>query len=120
MDFQLARVAGAVHSTGNVLFAPDDDRLFSAVGNRVACVDLRRQSCGAVGGFEARVDCDRLAVTSDGALLVVADVEGRLSAINVARRCVLHRLHLKARARDLAFSARPRRRNRAVRQTCEM
>ena len=104
MDYALTRVAGAVHSTGNILFSQRDDRLFSAIGNRVAYVDLRRSSSNAVGNFEARMDVDRLALSGDGVLLVAVDVEGRLAAVNVARRCVLHRLHLKARCRDVAFS----------------
>jgi len=93
MDYQLQRVAGAVHSAGNVLF-DSGDRLFSAVGNRVACVDLRRQAADAVGDFEARGDIDRLALTSDGCLLCAADIEGRLSCVHTHRRVVLHRLHL--------------------------
>ena len=68
MDYQLKRVAGAVHSAGNVLF-DGGDRLFSAIGNRIACVDLRRQAADAVGDFETRSDIDRLALTSDGCLL---------------------------------------------------
>ena len=55
MDYQLKRVAGAVHSAGNVLF-DGGDRLFSAIGNRIACVDLRRQAADAVGDFETRSD----------------------------------------------------------------
>jgi len=103
MDYQLQRVAGAVHSAGNVLF-DSGDRLFSAVGNRVACVDLRRQAADAVGDFEARGDIDRLALTSDGCLLCAADIEGRLSCVHTHRRVVLHRLHLGGRAADLVFS----------------
>ena len=100
----MTRVAGAVHTTGNILFSPADDRLFSAIGNRVAYVDLKRNASNAVGNFEARMDVDRLALSGDGVLLVAADVEGRLTATNVPRRCVLHRLHLKARCRAMAFS----------------
>ncbi|KAJ8613159.1 hypothetical protein CTAYLR_004824 [Chrysophaeum taylorii] len=104
MEYRCSRVAGAVHSAGNILFAPKEDVLFSAIGNRVGFVDLERNAANAVGNFEARKDVDRLALTSDGVLLVAIDVDGRLSAINVPRRTVLHRLHLKARCLDAAFS----------------
>ena len=103
MDYQLKRVAGAVHSAGNVLF-DGGDRLFSAIGNRIACVDLRRQAADAVGDFETRSDVARLALTSDGCLLCAVDVEGRLSCVHTSRRVVLHRLHLGGRCADLAFS----------------
>ena len=85
MDYQLKRVAGAVHSAGNVLF-DGGDRLFSAIGNRIACVDLRRQAADAVGDFETRSDVDRLALTSDGCLLCAVDVEGRLSCVHTLRK----------------------------------
>ena len=83
MDYQLKRVAGAVHSAGNVLF-DGGDRLFSAIGNRIACVDLRRQAADAVGRLQTRSDVDRLALTSDGCLLCAVDVEGRLSCVHTS------------------------------------
>lgn len=104
MDYGLTRVCGAVHSAGNLVFSPRDDKLFSAIGNRVAYVDLKRSASNAVGDFEARSDVDRLALSGDGVLLVVADVEGRVTALNVERRAVLHRVHLKKRVLDMAFS----------------
>ena len=68
----MTRVAGAVHTTGNILFSPADDRLFSAIGNRVAYVDLKRNASNAVGNFEARMDVDRLALSGDGMVLAAA------------------------------------------------
>lgn len=104
MEYQCSRVAGAVHSSGNVIFSPRDDVLYSAIGNRVAFVDLSRNSSNAVGNLEARNTIDRLVLSSDGVLLCAIDVEGRLLAVNVPRRVVLHRLNLKSRCRDAAFS----------------
>lgn len=104
MEYRCTRVAGVVHSSGNVLFAPNENVLYSAIGNRVAFVDLERSSANAVGNFEARLDLDRLALTSDGVMLVAIDVEGRLAAVNVPRMVVLHRLNLKARCHDASFS----------------
>ena len=105
MEYRCSRVAGAVHSSGNVVFSPTSSVVYSAIGNRVGFVDLARTSANALGNFETRRDVDRLAMTSDGVLLVAIDVEGRLSAVNVPRRTVLHRLNLRARCRDAAFSA---------------
>lgn len=104
MEYQCTRVAGAVHSSGNIVFAAKDNVLYSAIGNRVAFVDLQRSSANALGNFEARKDVDRLALTSDGVLLVAIDIDGRLSALNVPRRVVLHRLHLGNRCHAAAFS----------------
>ena len=101
-NYGLTRVAGGVHSGGNILFS-SSDVVFSAMGNRVSYFDLRRNESNAVA-FEARNDIDRLVLSSDGVLLVAIDIEGRLMAVNVPRRVVLHRLNLKARCLDAKIS----------------
>ncbi|KAJ1450075.1 quinon protein alcohol dehydrogenase-like superfamily [Pelagophyceae sp. CCMP2097] len=104
MNYHLTRVCGAVHSRGNVVFS-NDDVLFSAIGNRVSYVDVRRSSTNCVGGdFEGRNDIDRIAMTSDGILMLAIDVEGRAVAINVPRKVVLHRLNFGSQVGDAKFS----------------
>uniref|UniRef100_A0A7S3NKK6 Small-subunit processome Utp12 domain-containing protein n=1 Tax=Aureoumbra lagunensis TaxID=44058 RepID=A0A7S3NKK6_9STRA len=105
MEFICRRVAGAVHSGGNLIFAQNDERLYSAIGRRVSYVDLKQQATNAVGGnFEAKAEIDRLALSSDGVLLVAIDIEGHLTAINVERSVVLYRFALKGRCLAAEFS----------------
>ena len=54
--------------------------------------------------FEARSNVDRIAVSPDGVLCMVVDVDGHGCLVNLRRGCVLHRINFKGRVRALAFS----------------
>ena len=103
LNYQFHNLCGTVYRQGNLLFSPDGQRLFSAVGNRVASFDLVHHRCFTFP-FEARRNIIRLALSPDGALLIAIDDQGHLLLTNVFRRVVIAHLNLKRQVRDCKFS----------------
>jgi len=103
LNFQFSNLLGTVYRQGNLIFSPDGSTLYSAVGNRVSGFDLVR-SQSFTFPFEARRNISRLALSPDGAILLVIDDEGHLLMANVVRRVVVHHLNLKTQVADVRFS----------------
>ena len=102
--YRLNRLLGSVHGNGNVVFVPPEGTaILSAVRNRVMYVDLVHHASSALP-FECRKDVKLMAVSHDGRLLMVLDMDGRALLVNLQRRVVLHRLNFKAKVRAVAFS----------------
>ena len=103
LSYQFNNLLGTVYRQGNLVYSPDGTTLYSAVGNRVSGFDLVR-SRSFTFPFEARRNIARLALSPDGAILLVVDDEGHMLMANTLRRVVVHHLNLKRPARDVVFS----------------
>jgi len=42
VDYKFSNLCGTVYRKGNIVFSANGDRLYSPVGNRVTCFDLKR------------------------------------------------------------------------------
>ena len=103
LAYQFSNLLGTVYRQGNLVFSPDGNLLYSAVGNRVSCFDLVKSRTFTFP-FEARRNIARLALSPDGCILLAIDDEGHLLMANVLRRVVVHHLNLKQRVSDVKFS----------------
>ena len=107
MDFGFSNLLGSPYRGGNAAFY--GDHVYIGVGNRVSRIHLASTTT-CVLKFEAQCDIARVAVRpTDGAVLAVADVLGRLLLVNARQHdAVLHRMALRAGSGDnieaLAFS----------------
>uniref|UniRef100_A0A7S0Q3Z6 Small-subunit processome Utp12 domain-containing protein n=1 Tax=Coccolithus braarudii TaxID=221442 RepID=A0A7S0Q3Z6_9EUKA len=101
--YNFSNLCGTVYRQGNLVFSPDGDSLYSAVGNRVAAFDLVRSRTFTFP-FEARRNISALALSPEGTILIAIDDEGHLLLANVAKRAVVAHLNLKARVADVKFS----------------
>ncbi|KNC50531.1 periodic tryptophan protein 2 [Thecamonas trahens ATCC 50062] len=101
--YQFQNLCGSVYRSGDVVFTPDGNTVLSPVGNRVTRFDLLTNTSSTLA-FEARSDISKMAVSADGVLLMVVDVEGYGSLINLKRGAVLHRINFKGIVNAMAFS----------------
>ena len=102
LDYRFQNLCGTVHTAGNVIFSKDGNSLFSPVNNRVSVFDLVkcvpmqskfRTSAALSAGARTSPEClvprshssytfpcesrksiSRIALSSDGKLLVTVDV----------------------------------------------
>ena len=85
LAYQFSNLLGTVYRQGNLVFSPDGNLLYSAVGNRVSCFDLVKSRTFTFP-FEARRNIARLALSPDGSIMLAIDDEGHLLMANVLRR----------------------------------
>ncbi|KAJ3670982.1 hypothetical protein LUZ60_008408 [Juncus effusus] len=104
MNFRFQNLLGAPYRGGNVVIA-NDSLLLSPAGNRIISTDLVN-SRSVTFPFEAASDLARLAVSSDGKLLLAVDSteKGRAVLISVPSRAVLHRLCFNKSVNAVKFS----------------
>ena len=88
VNYHFSNLCGTVYRQGNLVYSPDGNTLYSAVGNRVACFDLVRARSFTFP-FEARRNIAHLALSPDGVILLTVDDEGHLLMANVVRRVVV-------------------------------
>ena len=74
VNYQFSNLCGTVYRQGNLVYSPDGNSLYSAVGNRVACFDLVKARSFTFP-FEARRNIAHLALSPDGAVLLTVDDE---------------------------------------------
>ena len=103
VNYHFSNLCGTVYRQGNLVYSPDGNTLYSAVGNRVACFDLVRARSFTFP-FEARRNIAHLALSPDGVILLTVDDEGHLLMANVVRRVVVHHLNLKHKVGAVRFS----------------
>ena len=103
LNYRFSNLCGTVYRQGNMVYSPDGNTLYSAVGNRVASFDLV-QSRSFTFPFEARMNITRLVLSPDGEIMLTIDEEGHMLMVNVSRRVVLHHLNLKSKVRQLHHS----------------
>ena len=102
-SYRFSNLCGTVFKSGNLCFHPDGTTLFSPVGNRVTAFQLAAHTSSTLD-FETRSDVDCVAVSPDGRLLLVIDVDGYAVAVNLARGVVVHRFNFRTRVRACVFS----------------
>ncbi|XP_010033925.3 periodic tryptophan protein 2 [Eucalyptus grandis] len=102
MNYRFQNLLGAPYRGGNAVVTKNT-RLISPVGNRIADTDLLK-SQSATLPFQCSSDVSRLAVSPDGAFLVVVDENRRALFVNLPRRAVLHRITFKHPVGALEFS----------------
>ena len=71
VNYHFSNLCGTVYRQGNLVYSPDGNTLYSAVGNRVACFDLVRARSFTFP-FEARRNIAHLALSPDGVILLSA------------------------------------------------
>lgn len=98
LNQRLTKVLGTPFGNGNLVF--DRDSLLSPVGNRVTIYDLVQQQSTTLP-FETRRNIKRMCVSHSGRFLLLVDVEGQALLVNLPRRVVLHRFHLKRKVYDI-------------------
>ncbi|KAK3411024.1 hypothetical protein EUGRSUZ_J03040 [Eucalyptus grandis] len=102
MNYRFQNLLGAPYRGGNAVVTKNT-RLISPVGNRIADTDLLK-SQSATLPFQCSSDVSRLAVSPDGAFLLVVDENRRALFVNLPRRAVLHRITFKHPVGALEFS----------------
>lgn len=102
-DFKFSNLLGTVYCKGNLVFTPDGNSLLSPVGNRVSIFNLSRNSSHTLP-FSHRRNISRLALTSDGKLLLSVDEDGRAILTYLPHQLSLYHFSLKAPITALAIS----------------
>jgi len=103
LNFRFKDLLGNGYSSGNVIFDSRGDVLMAGVGNRVRVFDLVRHKAETLR-FELRRNVRRICLSNDSSLLIAVDTEGRGVIVHMSSRSVLHRFHMKAKVRRIAFS----------------
>eukprot|EP00039_Didymoeca_costata_P029411 m.24578 g.24578 ORF g.24578 m.24578 type:complete len:904 (-) comp7619_c0_seq2:59-2770(-) len=101
--YKFSNLFGEVHSQGNLLFTPDGNSVLSAVGNRVSVFDLVNNVSYTLP-CECSRDVDHMALSPNGLILLMVDVEGRAILVSFPRRVLLYRFNFKAPVKDIKFS----------------
>ncbi|KAK9810682.1 hypothetical protein WJX73_010596 [Symbiochloris irregularis] len=101
MNYKFSNLLGAPYRGGNLVFHDAD--LLSAVGNRIAMVDLVG-STSATLPMESLKQLRTLALSPDGIQLLAIDEEGKSLIINKQRRVLLHHFSFKGPVAAASFS----------------
>ena len=72
LSFKLSNICGCSYKGGNVLFAPNKNILFSAVGNKISIIDLERNVM-STPSIECRKDISKIAISPDALQLILVD-----------------------------------------------
>lgn len=102
-SFAFANLCGQVYRQGNILFTRDGNTLISPVGNRVMLLDLVASRMTTLP-LQARRDIACVALSPDGALLAVVDVEGYALLASLPGRAVIHHINFKSAVQCIEFS----------------
>lgn len=95
---------GVVYRSGNLVFTHDDeDLLLSPIGNKVTVFDLKNNKSKTLP-FECRSNIDKIAVSPDGKVLILIDVDGYALIINFRQRVVLSHFNFRSAVTAIAFS----------------
>lgn len=103
LDLQIGNVLGMIYRRGNVLFSPDGELLFSPVGHRVLCFDLKSRK-SRVFSWETFKPISAIGVSASSHLLVAADEEGRAVLCDYIRGSVISRINFKSPVSFVSFS----------------
>lgn len=105
--YEFSNLCGSVHRGGNLVFSPDGNTLYSAVGGRLSGFDLVGAKSFTMP-FECRSDICALDVScKDGRSLIVVDQQNRALLVNIPSRTVVHRFTLRDRVRKNALKFSP-------------
>ena len=101
--YKFSNLCGTVYKCANVLYTPSGSELLSAVGSRVTVFDLSKHTSLTLP-FETKNEIHRMAISPDGRLLLVVDVDGNAVCLDFPHRTVLYRFNFKAVPEALEFS----------------
>ena len=93
--YKFSNLCGTVYKCANVLYTPSGSELLSAVGSRVTVFDLSKHTSLTLP-FETKNEIHRMAISPDGRLLLVVDVDGNAVCLDFPHRTVLYRFNFKA------------------------
>ncbi|KAF8324849.1 quinon protein alcohol dehydrogenase-like superfamily [Cantharellus anzutake] len=102
-SFKFLNLCGSVYKQGNIVFTPDGNSVFSAVGNRISVFDLVNNKSFTFP-FQNQRDIAAIALSPDGKTLISVDEIGKAIFVNVKKAVVLHRINLKKPVKCVAFS----------------
>ncbi|KAF5390056.1 hypothetical protein D9757_003791 [Collybiopsis confluens] len=102
-NYKFSNICGTVYRQGNVVFTADGNSLLSPVGNRVSVFDLVNNKSFTFA-FENRKNIARIALSSDGNVLISVDEDGRALLVSFKRGVVLHHFNFKKPVKDVSFS----------------
>lgn len=89
--FKFSNLLGTVYRKGNLVFSPDGNNVMSCVGNKLSIFDLKRNVSETLP-IEARSNFSRLALSTNGILLLASTDEGEIHLISLISRSILHTL----------------------------
>ena len=103
LDFSFQNLCGTAYTGGSVAFSADGSCLFAPISNRVSVVDLSTSRSSTLK-TESRSSVDRIALSNDGRLAFVVDVDGYGRLVSLERGTDLHWMNVKERVGAASFS----------------
>ncbi|KAJ1517951.1 hypothetical protein HMI54_003244 [Coelomomyces lativittatus] len=103
-NYYFESIYGSLYHGGNMVFSKKEQHsLYSPIGNRVSCFDLKSSKCFTFN-HENRIDASTIAVSPSNHLLITIDKNGHALLLNVYRRTLIGSHHFKGRVHDLQFA----------------
>lgn len=99
----MQNVLGTVYKSGDLTFNKVDDLLISPIGNKITVFDLKNNKSKTLP-FETRSNIDRIAVSPDGKVMILIDIDGYALVINFVQRVVLTHFNFRAPVTAISFS----------------
>ena len=99
----MQNVLGVVYRDGDLTFNQVDDLLISPIGNKVSVFDLKNNKSKTLP-FEPRSNIERVAISPDGKVMILIDIDGYALIINFVQRVVLSHFNFRAPVSAIAFS----------------
>jgi len=103
VDFKFSNLCGTVYRKGNVIFSSNGDSLFSPVGNRVTCFDLKNNKSHTLS-FESQCNISKLCLSPNNNLLIAVDEENKCILFSLKTSTKLDFFTFKKKVHDIKFS----------------
>jgi len=103
VDYKFSNLCGTVYRKGNVVFSASGDRLYSPVGNRVTCFDLKNNKSSTLP-FENNCNISKICLCSQKNLLFSIDEVGKCLIYNLLTQTVVDTISFKKKVKCIKFS----------------
>lgn len=103
VDYKFSNLCGTVYRKGNIIFSDNGDRLYSPVGNRVTCFDLKNNKSTTLP-FENSRNISKICLCPKRNLLFSVDELGRCLVFNLLTNAKVDSLNFKKKVYCIKFS----------------